>query len=180
MVYTPDSEESRFLEGYVDPEDMEEEEIASSANASYADGFNAGIQLAAGWRPYDSSLSSQVIGYFSDVLPKLGNVNYVMFRSGQYTYRMVYSDDMDYDSGYFSSADGQYISYDTRNYAWSYGSEGRFTLDAGYNLVYSDLGDYPVLASDAPYLYLVALIGCIWLLFSILKALFSPARMHWG
>lgn len=178
MVYTPDPEETRFVEGYVAPEDMAEDETASPANASFADGFNSAIQLASGWQPYDSSMSSSVIGYMSDVLPKLGDVNYVMFRSGQYTYRMVYSDDMVCESGYFSADDSLYISYNTRDYSWSYGTEGSFSLDAGNYLVYSDLGNYPVLASDAPYLYLLALIGCVWLLFSILKVFFSPARMR--
>lgn len=138
---------------------------------------NDGIMLLSNHQPYDSSMSTSVIAYYDDVLPKLGNVHYVLFRSGQYDYRLVYGKDLEYSNGYFSAGAVQYVAYNTRNYTWSQGTESAFSLSAGDYLVYSDLGDYPMLHSESIYQWLLILLGAVYLLFIIYRAMFSPRRV---
>lgn len=138
---------------------------------------NDGIMLLSNYQPYDSSMSTSVIAYYDDVLPKLGNVHYVLFRSGQYDYRLVYGKDLEYSNGYFSADSVQYVAYSTRYYTWSQGMERSFGLSAGNYLVYSDLGDYPMLHSESIYQWLLILLGAVYLLFIIYRAMFSPRRV---
>lgn len=193
-VWTPDSSEDVVIgdypiEGYIDPDDLEDEEdvfVASPSNAtpsnakmdSGASGEVYGVSVYASWAPYDSSISSSVVNYMSDILPKLGNVDYVFFRSGQYTYRLVYGDDLVVSGSVFRGSDCKYVAYDTRNYIWTNGQEGDFTLNAGSALVYSDLGFYPVLGSGESYVWAVLLALVILLLFQLLRPLFSFARFY--
>lgn len=138
---------------------------------------NNEIMLLSSYTPYDTgSMSTSVVTYMGDVVPKLGAVHYVLFRSGQYTYRLYYSEDMVYDAFSFSAGDAQYIEYDTRYYTWSTGSETNFTLSAGDYLVYSDLGGYPMLDSDNIGIYLVAFVVVVCLLIYIFSRMFSPRR----
>lgn len=99
--------------------------------------------------PYDGSISTSVLQYFRDVVEKLPpDVDYVFFRSGQYDYRLVYSDSLELSGTNFSAGNASYISYNNRYSApvWAAGNEGHFSLTAGSSLVYSSLGDYyPVL-----------------------------------
>lgn len=129
------------------------------------------------YTPYDSSISTTVIQYMSDVLPKLGNVHYVLFRSGQYTYRLVYSKDMQYDNTVFTSDNGKYVTYDTRYYTWSTGDEGFFRLSANNYIVYSDLGDYPMLDGQSVYTWLLIIFAGVFLLLIIYRSMFSVGRV---
>ena len=139
-----------------------------------------GIQpLAAYNRPYDGSMSSSVINYFDDIVQKLGGVHYVFFRSGQYSYRLIYGKDMSLSGSYFSGSECSYYAYDTRYYTWQHGVEGSFSLDAESYLVYSDLGAYPALASGSIAGWLIAFCMVLYLLFVILRALFAPQRMRY-
>lgn len=138
---------------------------------------NDGIMLLSNYRPYDSSMSTSVIAYYDDVLPKLGNVHYVLFRSGQYDYRMVYGKDLVYNNGNFTAGSVRYVAYSTRYYTWTQGTESAFSLSAGDYLVYSDLGDYPMLHSESIYQWLLILLGAVYLLFIIYRAMFSPRRV---
>ncbi len=155
--------------------------IATRSNAVYVqnDGNdNSGIMLLSSYAPYDSSMSSSVVAYYDDVLPKLGNVHYVLFRSGQYDYRLVYSDDLQYSDGVFSADLVQYVAYNTRYYTWAQGTEDSFVLDAGSYLVYSDLGDYPMLSAESVYQWFLILLGAIYLLFIIYRSMLAPRRMR--
>lgn len=127
--------------------------------------------------PYDSSISSTVVGYMEDMLPRLGNVSYVLFRSGQYTYRLVYADSMECTNGVFTASDARYVAYDTRYYTWSDGYEGTFTLHAGDNLVYSDVVGYPMLHSSSVYWWLLIFVAVVFFLYNIMRAIFAPHRM---
>lgn len=138
---------------------------------------NDGIMLLSNYHPYDSSMSTSVIAYYDDVLPKLGNVHYVLFRSGQYDYRMVYGKDLVYNNGNFTAGSVRYVAYSTRYYTWTQGTESAFSLSAGDYLVYSDLGDYPMLHSESIYQWLLILLGAVYLLFIIYRAMFSPRRV---
>ena len=100
-VYSPDVREATFDRQDIDDDISFEEwqdQVASSSVASRSNAFRSSEppSLYSSYTPYDSSISTTVIQYMSDVLPKLGNVSYVLFRSGQYTYRLVYADDLQY------------------------------------------------------------------------------------
>lgn len=169
-VYAPD-----VRAVVVDSPDID---FATSSVASRSSAPRSGASVPySSYTPYDSSISTSVVSYMSDVLPKLGNVSYVLFRSGQYTYRLVYADDLYFADGVFSSASADYISYDSRDYLWTAGVEGSFTLRTNGYIVYSDLGNYPVLARDAVYLYVILFLGVIFLLFVIYRSFFNPGRV---
>lgn len=181
-VYPPDVREAALDRQDIDDDISFEEwqdQVASSSVASRSNAFRSSEppSLYSSYTPYDSSISTTVIQYMSDVLPKLGNVSYVLFRSGQYTYRFVYADDLQYVNGVFSSPGADYISYDSRDYQWYSGTEGSFTLRTNGYIVYSDIGDYPVLARDSMYLYAVMFLGVIFLLFTLYRSFFNPGRV---
>lgn len=128
------------------------------------------------YAPYDSSISTSVVSYMEDLLPRLGMVDYVLFRSGQYTYRLVYSRDMVCAGGNFSAGDADYVLYDTRNYTLEHGKEGAFTLRASNYLVYSNVGDYPMLHSEAVYTWLLIFVAVVFFLFTLYRSFLSPGR----
>lgn len=129
------------------------------------------------YTPYESSISTTVIAYMSDVLPKLGDVHYVLFRQGRYDYRLVYADEMIYENGVFTAQDASYVAYDSEYSTWHQGPEGGFRLNAGSYIVYSDLGGYPMLASESVPVMLLAFCGAVFLVFTIVRSWLSPQRM---
>lgn len=152
--------------------------LASSSNAFVSDDVGTpGISLYSSYTPYDSSISTSVIAYMSDVLPKLGNVDYVLFRHGQYSYRLVYADQMEYTGGDFSAATAEYVAYDSRYYTWSSGSEGSFTLRPGNYIVYSNLGAYPMLDAETVHTKLLLFLGAVFFLFVIYRSIFHPGKV---
>lgn len=171
-------------EGYYDGVELIND-LATDSNADYeiATRSNAVLYdtptLYGSYAPYDSSISSSVVGYFDDVIPRLGaNIDYVLFRSGQYTYRLVYADEMVLSGQTFTSGNASYVSYDTRYYTYTTGTEGSFTLRAGDVLVYSNLGMYPMLHSESVYSWILIFVAVVALLFVIYRSLFSPGRMR--
>ena len=181
-VYPPDVREAALDRQDIDDDISFEEwqdQVASSSVASRSNAFRSSEppSLYSSYTPYDSSISTTVIQYMSDVLPKLGNVSYVLFRSGQYTYRLVYADDLQFTDGVFSAFDADYISYDSRDYRWYSGTEGSFTLRTNGYIVYSDIGDYPVLARDSMYIYAGLFLGVLFLLFTIYRSFFNSGRI---
>lgn len=177
-----------------DDDYMEDVAVASASNARVASPSNATRAKKAqtvanimtvnspvvysSYTPYDSSISTTVVTYMSDVLPKLGDVHYVLFRHGQYAYRLVYAKDMVCDGTTFTAEDAQYIAYDSRYYTWTSGSEGSFRLQANNYIVYSDLEGYPMLQSEATYYWLIIFFAGVALLFVIYRSLFSPGRVR--
>lgn len=184
-VFVPDSisDDMSAPAVYPDAEDDEIElinDLATPSDALIATPSDLGIMpLAAYNAPYDGSMSSSVVNYFDDIVPKLGGVHYVLFRAGQYSYRLVYGKDMSLSGDYFTGTDCSYYAYDTRYYTWQQGYEGTFSLDAGTYLVYSDLGAYPALDSGSIAGWLVAFCAVLYLLYVILRALFAPQRMRY-
>lgn len=181
-----DSEESDRLEDYAD---------ASGSDARRSSDSNArrdkhdkaqtvanimSIQSApvvySNYTPYESSISTTVIAYMSDVLPKLGDVHYVLFRQGRYDYRLVYADEMSCENGVFTAQDAYYVAYNSEHSTWGQGTEGSFRLTAGSYIVYSDLAGYPMLASESVPVMLLGFLGAVFLLFTILRSWFSPQR----
>ena len=149
-----DEEDEDDMADIEDDDDMEDIPVASGSNARVAS------------------------AYMSDVLPKLGNVHYVLFRHGQYAYRLVYAKDMICNGTTFTAEDAQYIAYDSRYYTWSAGTEGSFRLQANNYIVYSDLAEYPMLQSEGTYYWLIIFIAGVAFLFVIYRSLFSPGRVR--
>ena len=184
-VFVPDSISDDMSAPAVYPDENIDEielinDLATPSDALIATPSDLGIMsLAAYNAPYDGSMSSSVVNYFDDIVPKLGGVHYVLFRSGQYTYRLIYGKDMSLSGDYFTGTDCSYYAYDTRYYTWQQGYEGTFSLDAGTYLVYSDLGAYPALDSGSIAGWLVAFCAVLYLLYVILRALFAPQRMRY-
>lgn len=150
----------------------------SSSDSDEA-GDDAGIVLLSAYSPYDYGLSSSVLAYFDDYVGRLGAEHYVLFRSDQYGYRLVYGSDLSLTGSEFAGTDCSYVTYDSHDYTWQSGSEGDFSLSAGDYLVYSDLGDYPVLAAESVPARLIAFVAVLYLLFVVFRSWFSPQRMEW-
>ena len=169
---------------YLDEVISEEEEVLINDLASDSDWsasgnnitiYNTGVPYG-NYRPYDSGISTAVLAYMEDVLPKLGSVHYVLFRSDQYDYRLVYADDMELQSGVFTADSASYVVYNTRYSSWSTGSEGAFRLTAGDYIVYSDLGAYPALDSVGIYIWVLIFVAVVFFLFTLYRSLFSAGR----
>lgn len=172
QIYLENSDPEDYLQVDTVIDASDSNALASGSNAYY------GIMPLSGHSPYDNgSISSTIVNYMSDVLPKLGNVHYVLFRSGQYVYRLYYTKDMEYDgAGGFMASKADYISYDSRYYTWSSGSETNFSLDAGSYLVYSDLGEYPMLSSGESSTWLLVVLGAAYFLFVIIRSFLAPSK----
>ena len=168
-----------YLDEITEDEEYLVNDLASGsdwvATGSDSPGFDAAAPYGS-YNPYDSGISTSVLAYMEDVLPKLGNVHYVLFRSGQYTYRMVYADDMELRSGVFTADNASYVAYNSRDSYWSTGQEGSFRLSAGNYIVYSDLGEYPSLDSVGIYLWVLIFIASVFFLFTIYRSMFSAGR----
>lgn len=175
-IYLADDYQEDYLEDY--SVEVASGSDATDSNATVSGSSNSGIMLLSDRTPYDSgSISSTVVNYMSDVLPKLGNVHYVLFRSGQYEYRLYYSKELENDgTGGFSASEAEYISYDSRFYTWLSGSESDFALEAGRTMVYSDLGTYPMLSSGETSTWLLVALGAAYFVFVIIRSFLSPAR----
>lgn len=149
---------------------------ASPADADFVQ--NDGIMLLSSYNPYDSSISTSVLTYFDNYVQRLVGKHYVFFRSGQYTYRLVYSEDLQLAGTNFSCSSCDYVSYDTRYYTWSSGTESQFSLATGSYLVYSDLGNYPLLGSATVAPWLVGFVAVVFLLFTLFRSFFGTHRLQ--
>lgn len=135
-----------------DLEDNEEMVLASGSNArrTRSTASASDVSLLSAYNDvYDGSMSSSVIQYFKDIVSKLpSGMDYVFFRQSQYVYRLVYSDELEISGSSFVASDASYVTYDTRYYTFSEGSEGTFRLNPSSYLVYTSLsGMYPTLDS---------------------------------
>ena len=91
---------------------------------------------------YDGSISTSVLPYFRGMTEKLSpSSHYVLFRQSQYIYLLVYGENLVCNGNRFTGTDMMYITYDTRDYVLSSGTEGGFSLNVGSYIVYSDIGD---------------------------------------
>lgn len=153
---------------------------ATPSTASQADRVAIAPMSSYG-SPYDGSISSSVLTYFKGMVEKLPpDVHYVLFRSSQYEYRLVYGSGLELSGNRFSGSGMKYITYETRYSTMSNGNEGNFSLTVGSYLVYSDLGDYyPVLVEGVKSYEFKALlfVAVVALLLVFYKAFFSPGRI---
>jgi hypothetical protein len=161
------------------------EDLAVSDNVLTASDSDAGIALLSFYsQPYDGSISTTYTTYFRGVVEKLPPAShYVLFRSDQYNYRLIYSDSMTYENGRFAADSAQYVNYYVGNYnnrsQVTSGVEGAFSLSPNGYPVYSDLSElYPVLSEGVKNYEFKALLFCFafFILFTIAKSFFSSGH----
>ena len=164
-------------ENYQDTEVPDDFQIATDSDA--------GIALLSSYsQPYDGSISTTYTTYFRGVVEKFPPAShYVLFRSDQYSYRLVYSDSMTYENGRFAADSAQYVNYYVGNYnsrsQVTSGGEGAFSLSPNGYPVYSDLSElYPVLSEGVKDYEFKTLLFCVvlFLLFAVVRSFFSPGR----
>ena len=91
------------------------------------------------------------ISIFGPIASKLDyGVHYVYWRESQYEYCFAYSDSLMLNGTRFSASSATVVSYNTNSSyqaqaSFTVSTDTNFSLDAGDYLVWSDLGNYPVL-----------------------------------
>lgn len=91
------------------------------------------------------------ISIFGPIASKLDyGVHYVYWRESQYEYCFAYSDSLMLNGTRFSASSATVVSYNTSSSyqtqaSFTVSTDTNFSLDAGDYLVWSDLGNYPVL-----------------------------------
>jgi len=110
------------------------------------------VAQAESYNVYDGSPSNTYIQYYKDILSGIPlSENYVVFRSGQYEYKMVVGDivqnnglftsDKECTVYTFSQTETGYNGY----YTYDVSTISSFVLDSENKIVYSDCGGYPEL-----------------------------------
>lgn len=127
---------------------------------------------------YEGNISTSMTAYFSDILLKVPpTLNYVLIRSGQYTY-VMYVGEFSWDGStfYATSADAYAITTNSGYnsvYSFNVSTISDLTIRPGDYLVYSDLGPFPGLREPVEvwgYLLLIALF--ILLLCNLIRPIF--------
>ena len=136
---------------------------------------------ATSYTAYDGTMSSTYVTYFKDIISGMSfKDNYVAFRSSQYDYVMV-TGDIEYNESkntFTLNGDGdEYIFTTSSGYnsdnSYSHNSITHFVLNAGNEMVYSDLGNFPQLMDrGAKYEMLTTLLLSIFLLGSVIMRFF--------
>ena len=124
---------------------------------------------------------------FSGIAEKLPyGTHYVYWRESQYEYCLFYSESLQLSDGLFTAPEGgTEVTYTT---AAGYQSQATYTttqydmwsLDPGYYLVYSDLGDYPTLyeRGERDYAELACVILCSIVLYYLWHHLWADIRQR--
>ncbi|MEE1504802.1 MAG: hypothetical protein UGF89_11235 [Acutalibacteraceae bacterium] len=146
-----------------------------------------GTATAVDYEAYEGNISSSIVDYAKDLLPNFSiNDNYVLFRSGQYTYELVVGD-LVYENGAFTLADdGKQYTINTSNYSfnnnyynYTVSTTNSFSLITGDKIVYSDLGDFPQLEERSAKFEIVQTITlCVACLFVVIRAIFSACTRN--
>lgn len=128
----------------------------------------------------DGTISTTYVEYARGVVSgKLPGDSYVFFRSGQYSYDLIVSDNLKAESGVF-------VADSFTRYTWTTSSSynsvptyrvtigSAFSLDSDDVMVYSNLGDYPSLENGGViYGQITAFLVAVLLLCSFARALFN-------
>lgn len=134
---------------------------------------------------YPGTISDTYLSYFRGIVQKLNwKEHYVVYRSGQYSYTMVYGEGVALDGSRFtgtgnvinihrntsSSSSDWYVSY----------SADSIALSAGSLFVYSDLGDYPELKEGGTSLEFAALLFAVGfaVVYSVCHDIFDYVMEH--
>lgn len=134
---------------------------------------------------YPGTISDTYLNYFRGIVQKLDwKEHYVVYRSGQYSYTMVYGEEVALNGSRFtgtgnvvnihrntsSSSSDWYVSYSTDSLA----------LSAGSLFVYSDLGMYPELKEGGTSLEFAALLFAVGfaVVYSVCHDIFDYVMEH--
>lgn len=98
---------------------------------------------------YTGMISDQYRDYFSSIVSKYWGRDYVLYRSGQYTYTLVYDADLE-ASGTSFTGSGKIVTINTGSYSggdWSvdWSGEDTVSLTLADVALWSNLGDFPQL-----------------------------------
>lgn len=128
---------------------------------------------------YDNgTISSTYTTMFTGLANKLSPLDdYVFCRSGQYTYTLAYGD-LNLNGASFSGSDITLVTLTTNTgynstYTYTTTTQGSFSLNAGNNLVYSNLGNYPLLGEVVSYDYIQTLLFCVFALCVFIRPVFN-------
>lgn len=134
---------------------------------------------------YPGTISDTYLNYFRGIVQKLNwKEHYVVYRSGQYSYTMIYGEEVALDGSRFtgtgnvvnihrntsSSSSDWYVSYSTDSIA----------LSAGSLFVYSDLGMYPELKEGGTSLEFATLLFAVGfaVVYSVCHDIFDYVMEH--
>lgn len=135
----------------------------------------------------EGTISTTYVEYAKGVVNGLPpSQSYVFFRSGQYTYDLICSDNLKVQNKNFEADD-------FTRYTWNTGSGynsvptynvqigSRFTLNAGSTMVYSNLAGYPCLEGRGSiYAEITCILLAVLLLGGCVRALFTAVeRLRW-
>ena len=127
----------------------------------------------------EGNLSNTYVTYFADVINSLNpNIDYVIYRSGQYEYSLV-TGNLEFNNKTFTSDESVTIYKITTNsgynssYQYSISEVTNFNLSCDNALVYSNLGQYPNIQERGSYyeeviiilLSVIMLFNIIWKIF---------------
>lgn len=127
---------------------------------------------------YEGTVSTTYTTYFTQILNKEYNSDYVVFRSGQYTYTML-TGNIELNGSIFSGSNLKEYTFTTSS---SYNSYTQFStqenqslnMNASNYIVYSNLGDYPTLVEKGDNIqYATSIIFCVFMLIYVLQFIFN-------
>lgn len=175
-----DSDDSDLSVGdsVLQPEDLDLD-IPDSYEPEVSSVLAAPVRASSSYSSIYGSVAtnSSYLNGAASVLPKLSWLDdYVFFRAGQYEYVLAVGD-LDYSGGSFSGSGLTFYSFvpaSGYNTDLSFStSTGSLQLSVGSYLVYSNLGDFPVLDSAWDASVLILFLGWVALICSCLRFVWS-------
>lgn len=119
----------------------------------------------------NGTINSTALTYFEGITRKLSPFeDYVAFRTGDYTYSLVYGN-LSYSNGVISSSSATRVDYNSRYYTSNY-EYTTYVSDSqisnlrlntnGFSIIYSSLGSFPKLEGNDTDLLSMLLIGVLF------------------
>lgn len=107
------------------------------------------LPAGASYEPYEGTVSSTYITLFANILEKHSKADYVVFRGSQYEYMLVYGE-LTLSGKKIAGEDVDIVTVNTSSsynstQSLTFGIEPTFELNIGNSIIYSNLGDYPVI-----------------------------------
>lgn len=134
---------------------------------------------------YPGTISDTYLNYFRGIVQKLDwKEHYVVYRSGQYSYTMVYGEEVALSGTRFTGSGNVvnlYRNTSSSNSDWYVGySTDTISLSAGSLYVYSDLGMYPTLKEGGSSLEFTALLFAVGfaVVYSVCHDIFDYIMEH--
>lgn len=134
---------------------------------------------------YPGTISDTYLNYFRGIVQKLNwKEHYVVYRSGQYSYTMIYGEGVALNGSRFTGTGSVVNIYrDSSSYSsdWyvSYSTDS-IALSAGSLFIYSDLGNYPELKEGGTSLEFAALLFAVGfaVVYSVCHDIFDYVMEH--